>query len=307
MNRTVVITALLTSIITGLLAFYFLTNKTETPPHVVTDSFRAQFNTNGNRLLSVPGTKNFRDLGGYKTVDGRQVKWGMIYRSDNLAHLDEAGIEAFKTLNIRAITDLRSDPERQQEPNIIPASSPGPIYNVLPINDRPVDIRALGKRIVTGKITDAEISDLLDHRRFITNPSHREHWGNWLADLAKDETVPHLFHCTSGKDRTGFGASIFLLAMGVDRSVVQEDFLLSNAILEDYNTARIAEIDRRVPGKIDETLFRKILGVSQDTIEASFAEMEAQYGSIDGFIRDGLGIDDATRQALRNKFLEAGQ
>jgi len=256
------------------------------------------------RLLAVSGTKNFRDLGGYKTRDGRRTKWNMVYRSDNLAHLDKDGMSAFSDLGIRNITDLRSQDERIQEPNIIPASYPGPIYNVLPINDRPVDIRALGKRIVTGKITEEEISDLLDHRKFITNPSHRDYWGAWLRGLAEDEATPHLFHCTSGKDRTGFGASIFLLTMGVPEDTVKADFLLSNTVLADYNAARIEEIDDKVPGKIDEALFLKILGVSEETFDLSMAEMKSSFGSIDGFIRDGLGVDDAARQKLQDKFLE---
>ena len=278
--------------------------ETETLAHIIPIEHLAKFNGDGTRLLQIPGTKNFRDMGGYKTADGKTVKWNMVYRSDSLAHLDSAGMTAFSDLGIRTITDLRSEPERIQEPNRIPAVYPGTRYQVLPINDRPVDIRALGKRIITGKVTDAEISDLLDHRRFITNSSHRGYWGQWLAELANDDATPHLFHCTSGKDRTGFGGSIFLLALGVPKETVQQDFLLSNLVLEDYNAARIAEIDKIVPGKIDEALFRKILGVSQKTIEASFAEMDSQYGSVDGFIRDGLEIDDETRQRLKNKFLE---
>lgn len=305
MKRLFVSLALLIAgIALGFFAHMKMSGDDEYPVHIVTEEYRAQFNKDGERLLSVPGTKNFRDLGGYQTVDGRTVKWNMIYRSDNLAHLDESGMEAFQALGIKAITDLRSSDERIQEPNRIPASYPGPVYNVLPINDRPVDIRALGRKIVTGKITDADIDDLLDHRKFITNDSHRAYWGQWLRDLANDGAAPHLFHCTSGKDRTGFGASVFLLTMGVPEDTVKADFLLSNAVLEDYNAARIVEIDDKVPGSIAEELFRKILGVSESTIDKSFAEMKSRYGSIDGFIRDGLGVDDATRAKLQSKFLE---
>ena len=281
-----------------------LSGSDEDSVHIVTENFRAKFNENGNRLLAISGTKNFRDLGGYKTTDGRTTKWDMLYRSDNLAHLDEVGMEAFEALGIRAITDLRSGPERIQEPNRIPASYPGPVYNVLPINERPVDIRVLGRKIAMGSITDEDINDLLDHRKFITNDEHRAYWGQWLRDLAGDTATPHLFHCTSGKDRTGFGASIFLLTMGVPEETVKADFLLSNAVLSDYNDARIIEIDDRIPGNIDEELFRKILGVSESTIDLSFAEMKTQFGSIDGFIRDGLGVDDVTRAKLQTKFLE---
>jgi len=295
---------LLVGIALGFFAAKKLSGDGEDAMHIVTEEFRAKFNSEGNRLLAVSGTKNLRDLGGYRAADGRMTKWNMLYRSDNLAHLDESGMKAFEALGIRAITDLRSGPERLQEPDRIPASYPGPVYNVLPINDRPVDIRVLGRKIAMGSITDADIDDLLDHRKFVTNASHREYWGAWLRDLANDNATPHLFHCTSGKDRAGFAASIFLLALGVPEETVKEDFLLSNAVLEDYNAARIIEIDERIPGDIDEDLFRKIMGVSEETIDLSFAEMKSRFGSIDGFIRDGLGIDDATRAKLKNKFLE---
>ena len=299
-----VIFLLMIGIMLGFAISKKLSSSEGRPVHVVTEEFRQTFNTDGERLLSIAGTKNFRDLGGYQTVDGSTVKWNMIYRADNLAHLDSDGISAFSALNIKAITDLRSEAERIQEPNIIPATYPGPVYNVLPINDRSVDIKALGRKIVTGKITDEEIDDLLDHRKFITNSRHRSYWGGWLADLAQDNSTPHLFHCTSGKDRTGFGASIFLLALGVPEETVKADFLLSNSVLADYNDDRIKEIDDRVPGKIDEAVFRRILGVSEKTIDLSFDRMKSDYGSIDGFIRDGLGIDDDTRRQLQNKFLE---
>ncbi len=276
----------------------------EYPVHIVTPEYRAKFNGTGERLLSVPGTKNFRDMGGYETSDGRTSKWNMVYRSDNLAHLDSIGMEKFITLGIKAITDLRSINERMQEPNRLPGTYPDPTYSVLPINDRPVDIRVLGRKIVTGKITEQDIDDLLDHRKFVKNAELREYWGQWLRSLANDNATPHLFHCTSGKDRTGFGASIFLLTLGVPEETVKADFLLSNAVLEDYNVARIKEIDSKIPGKIDEDLFRKILGVSESTIDLSFAEMKSQFGSIDGFIKDGLLVDDKTRERLQAKFLE---
>jgi len=279
-------------------------NDAEYPVHVVTPEYRAKFNSSGERLLSVPGTKNFRDLGGYEAADGRTSKWKMVYRSDNLAHLEPSGMENFQALGIRAITDLRSVNERVQEPNRIPGAYPGPTYSVLPINDRPVDIRVLGRKIVTGKITEQDIDDLLDHRKFVNNAELRDYWGQWLRSLADDTATPHLFHCTSGKDRTGFGASIFLLALGIPEETVKADFLLSNEVLEDYNVDRIKEIDAKIPGKIDEDLFRKILGVSESTIDLSFKEMKSQFGSIDGFIREGLRVDDETREKLRDKFLE---
>ncbi|MGB0907975.1 MAG: tyrosine-protein phosphatase [Maricaulaceae bacterium] len=256
------------------------------------------------RLLSIDGTRNTRDLGGYAAADGRTVKWGMIYRSDNLGHLTKIGKADIAALKVVAITDLRSGPEREQEPDKIPETTPAITYSVLPINDQPVDIKKLSRKIAKGDVDEAEIMELLDHRRFITNPAHRKNWGDWVKNLAEDEATPHLFHCTSGKDRAGFGAAITLLTLGVPKETVMEDFLLSNMVYADYIDENTKKIKRFVKDEKAIATIRKVMGVSEETMVATFAEMEAQYGSVDGFIKDGLGIDDETRARLQDKFLE---
>lgn len=269
-----------------------------------TDALLAELNVHPERIQTVDGVKNLRDLGGYQTMDGRTVKWDMIYRSANLHELSPEGEAELSQLNIRAITDLRSDPEREQEPDNIPLVTPAIEYSVLPINDQPVDIEVLGRKIVKGEVDEVEIMALLDHRRFITNPAHRESWGRWLKSLGDDAHTPHLFHCTSGKDRAGYGAAIFLLTMGVPKETVKRDFLLSNAIYADYIDDTVSKIDRFVMKDVNFDLIRKVMGVSEETIDATFAQMEADFGSIDGFIEHGLGIDAATRAKLQAKFLE---
>ena len=252
------------------------------------------------RLLSIHGTRNFRDLGGYSTRDGRQIKHGLLFRSDKLSHLEEAGVTEIAALNLKVITDLRSDEERKQEPDHLPQDI---TYAVLPINDKPVDIRKISRKIIMGRMDEAEVMNLLDHRRFITNPAHRQSWGDWLKSLAEDDTTPQLFHCTSGKDRTGYGAAIFMLALGVDKTTVMEDFLFSNQVLKSYNDATILSIEKRVGKRDSLETIRKIMGVSQETMQATFAQMESDFGSIDAFIEKGLGIDPAARQKLQDKFL----
>lgn len=275
--------------------------KSDTPSR--SEALMTEAGVHPDRLLSVPGTHNLRDLGGYKTRDGRTVKWGMIFRSDDLHEVNK-GREAFKALNIRSVTDLRSGPEREHEPDRLPKTTPPITHTVLPINDEPVDIKVLGRKIVKGEVTEAEIMVLLDHRRFITNPKHRASWGAWLRSLAQDEETPHLFHCTSGKDRAGYGAAIFLLTMGVPKETVMDDFLLSNMVYADYIDKTVSRVDRFVRKDVDTALLRKVMGVSRETLEATFAEMESGFGTTDNFIKEGLGIDDETRAALQAKFLE---
>lgn len=264
----------------------------------------AEANVHPDRLLTVDGTQNTRDLGGYKTVDGRSVKWGMLYRSDNLHELSKSGKDKISSLGIRAVTDLRSEKEIEDEPDKLPVTTPPMAYQILPINDVPVDIKVLGRQIVKGEIDEAQIMMLLDHRRFITNPAHRKSWGDWAKSLDDEARTPHLFHCTSGKDRAGYGAAILLLILGVPKDTVMDDFLLSNMVYADYIDKMVGRIDRFTGDDVDTDLIRKVMGVSRETLEATFAEMETQYGSIDAFIKEGLGIDDDMRKSLQDKFLE---
>lgn len=256
------------------------------------------------RLLPIEGTRNFRDIGGYEMADGRKLKKGLIYRADNLANVSDTGLADIAALDLKVITDLRSDKEREHEPDRLPETTPPIEYNVLPINDKPVDIRKISRKIIMGRVEEDEVMTLLDHRRFITNPTHRESWGQWLTSLADDENTPHLFHCTSGKDRTGYASAIIMLTLGADKETVMEDFLLSNAVLKGYNDATIAGIEKKIGKRDSLEVIRKIMGVSQETMEATFAEMETQFGSIDNFITEGLGVDADMRARLQAKFLE---
>lgn len=274
----------------------------EGPSH--TEAMLAELNVPDGRVLKIDGAKNLRDLGGYAAADGRTVKWGMIYRSANLHELSKKGQAELAGLGVRAVTDLRSDPEREQEPDKLPKTEPAIQYAVLPVNDEPVDIDKLARKIVKGDVKEEEVMLLLDHRRFITDSKHRATWGEWVRSLADEDTTPHLFHCTSGKDRAGYGAAITLLTLGVPKETVKQDFLLSNAVYADYIDETVGKIDRFAGKDANTDLIRKIMGVSPETIDATFAQMEADYGSIDAFIAEGLGIDTETRKVLQDKFLE---
>lgn len=261
-------------------------------------------NVSPDRILDVDGAHNLRELGGYETADGRRVKWGVLYRSDNLGELTSKGKAALSALGLKAVTDLRSDPERADAPDRLPEQDPPINYTVLPVNDEPVDIKALSRKIVKGEVDEDEIMVLLDHRRFITNPAHLKTWGDWVKSLENDTNTPHLFHCTSGKDRAGYGAAIVLLTLGVPKETVKKDFLLSNAVYADYIDKNVKKIERFAGKDANIDMIRKVMGVSEETIDATFAQMETDFGSVEGFIENGLGIDAATRARLRAKFLE---
>lgn len=259
----------------------------------------AIFGQAGQRELLLNTTLNSRDLGGYVGADGRQVKWGVLYRSDSLAHLDDVDQRRLQALGLVRITDFRSESERLEAPDQLPQQSPAIDYRTLAINDPAVDVAALGRRFYAGDLSSEELLALTDRSAYVYDNSLREGWGQWLRSLAEPGALPQLFHCTAGKDRTGFAAAIVLLTLGVSREEVMVDFLLSNEYLARKIEANLKRIQANSASDIDPELLRQVLGVSPSSLEGAFEAMEQEYGSVDGYIEHGLGVDKATREKLQ--------
>jgi protein-tyrosine phosphatase len=256
------------------------------------------------RMLPLDGTNNARDLGGYTTTEGRVVKHGLLFRSDSLAHLTDNDLVYLQQLDIAAITDLRSDLERAKNPDRLPDQSPPIKYATIEINNPALDIVLLGNKIFSGQISTPELKALLDRTTYVTNPTLRAEWGQWLKSLAEPNNLPHLFHCTAGKDRTGYAAALILITIGVSKEQVMKDFLLSNTYLQEKTEQSMKYILANASSPIDEDTLRAVIGVSSVSLESAYEAMEAEYGSVDIFIEKGLGIDTNTRQKIKSLVLK---
>jgi len=257
------------------------------------------FQNEEHRLLPMDGAHNTRELGGYKTTDGKSVKWGMLFRSDKLSDISETDQKYLQALGIKKIVDFRSEEEKTEDPDIIPT---GISYVEMPIS---VDgaMRSKIEAVLKGE-TDKEVeSFLIDaNREFVTN--YTDVYENFLRGLI-DEDAPTLFHCTAGKDRAGFAAAISLIALGVSREDVIKDYMKTNAFTEDRIEEILGQIKLMSLYQTDAEILRPLIGVEQIYIETAFETAEEQYGSLENFIRDGLNISDEDIQKLRNKFLES--
>ena len=140
------------------------------------------------------------------------------------------------------------------------------------------------------------------NRAFVT--SQQQVYGPHLKSLLSDNNVPSVAHCTGGKDRAGFGAAITLLALGVPESTVINDFLLTNEYTKDKINKYIWMIRLGSFFQTDPEKIRPLLGVERSFIVAAIDQMKKDYGSIDNYFRQGLGISDAEIQLLRERFLE---
>ena len=267
----------------------------ERPIHKNNDAFQSE----EYRLLPMDGAFNTRELGGYKTTDGRSVKWGVLFRSDKLSDISDNDQKYLQSLGIKRIVDFRSTGEKTEDPNIIPE---GINYIESPIN---VDgaMRSKIEAVLKGETNKEVKSFLVDaNKEFINNYTHV--YEDFLRGLI-DEDGPTLFHCTAGKDRAGFAAAITLIALGVSREDVIEDYMKTNIFTKDKIDEMIDKIKLMSLYQADAEILRPLIGVERIYIETAFKTAEEKYGSLENFIREGLNISDDEIQILRNKFVES--
>ncbi|MDB2665166.1 tyrosine-protein phosphatase [Gammaproteobacteria bacterium] len=250
------------------------------------------------RLLPMDGSYNTRELGGYKTKDGKSVKWGVLYRSDKLSDISSADQEYIQSLGIKRIVDFRSITEKTENPDLIPE---GISYVEMPIE---VDgaIRTQIEDILRGNVEGDVKSFLIDaNKEFITD--YKSVYSKFIKDLINSDG-PTLFHCTAGKDRAGFAAAITLIALGVPKEVVIDDYMKTNTFTADRIDDMLDQIKLMSLFQADVEILRPLLGVEQEYIEMAFKTAEENYGSLENYIREGLEISDKEIIALRSLLLE---
>lgn len=258
------------------------------------------------RSLGIASVPNLRDLGGYRTADGGTVARGLVYRSDQLSGIGQDDMRRLTLLGLKESIDLRTSAERSARPDELPPGTRRVWLDVL------ADLPAAGPAQLEGMMqapktasaqlgggrVEAMFAD--SYRKFVTLPSARREFGAFFRILADESRLPVVFHCTTGKDRTGWAAAVLLTLLGVPRETVYEDYLRSNDyILPAYGPV----IDRFVTAGGEASIPLAIFGVRRDYLDAAFDEMEKQYGPVEAYLTTGLGIDSATQRKIRALYL----
>lgn len=251
------------------------------------------------RHVPLEGTHNFRDLGGYTTTDGKMVKWGEIYRSDHLGKLKESSWNFFSSLDVRTIYDLRSAEDNEREPDLLPEMAEIEAIS-LPVYEEGTSRKSYYRMLRKAKPEDSVTYQLLidANRRYIEK--HNPEFSTLLKYLVTKEEGGFMYHCSAGKDRTGFTSAIILLALGVPKETVMRDYLASNYYRAPHNK-KLLRISFLVG--INKEVLRPILTVYPQFINEAFVAIEEHYGSIDNYLKEGLGITDEMKQTLLNKYL----
>lgn len=254
-------------------------------------------------IASVP---NLRDLGGYETGDGKTVNTDMIYRSNQLSGISREDMMKLQALGFKVSLDLRTWGERSARPDELPSGTKYVWLDVLA--DSPQAGPAQLEKLMTdpkkanAELGGGKIEELFkeSYRQFVTLDSAKAEFREFFLIVGDNAQLPALFHCTTGKDRTGWAAASLLTLLGVPKETVYEDYLRSNDyIIPAYQEA----IDSFVAAGGDRNIPLAILGVKKEYLDAAFDEMQKNYGSIEKYFSDGLGIDATKQQALRNLYL----
>ncbi len=259
--------------------------------------------TIADRSLHLASAPNFRDAGGYRTADGKWVRMGLLYRSDQLDRLTPADLDTLHADGLHLVCDLRTDMERKQGMDRLPEGAQSLIADVAGTDG---NSNGIGKLLSSGGHPEEVLGNgrgvqfMIDaNRQFAGSASANLAYHAVFTRIADPAMQPATFHCTAGKDRTGWAEAVFLSIMGVPRDTIMRDYLLSNGFLEAKNRKMLQALKNRIGPALLEPLF----GVRPEYLQAGFDTVDKTYGSMDGYIHNGLKLDDATLQALRREFL----
>lgn len=251
-----------------------------------------------------------RDLGGIP-VSGGVVGQGRLYRSASLAKLDTADQAVFVELGIDTVYDLRTAAERNGALDQLPtgtravwldvaADAPDNIAASIPqLMSNPASLEAaLGGGKAESYLEDA-------NRQFITMPSARAAYRDFYLDLIDDARVgAGLFHCTTGKDRTGWAAASFLLLLGASEDDMRADYLETNT---DLAPALKPMLDALAAKGVNTEFLQPVLGVRESYIAAALDQMHTSYGTIEDYAHTALGLSDAQLATLRERFIDTSR
>jgi protein-tyrosine phosphatase len=252
------------------------------------------------------GVRNFRDVGGLPTVDGRRVAYGRLFRSGHLAHATPSDAAFLASLGLHTIFDFRNAADQRLEGADV--ELPG-VRNVnLPLSD-PADGAEFWKMVRDGNVDElrALLADgqaanrMIMSYRTIVKERTAEH-RQVLHALAED-SVPALMHCAAGKDRAGLSVAVTLLAVGVEREAIVADYLESNAAHRRYKVHRSSTAASAYTPEVME-LLSPLFDARAEYLAAAFDTIEETWGGVDAYLEQGLGVTPAIRERLRQRFLD---
>ncbi|HCB04879.1 MAG TPA: tyrosine-protein phosphatase [Nocardioides sp.] len=247
----------------------------------------------GEELLRLASADNFRDVAGpdtaYVASDGTPLRRGVAYRSNEL-QLTDVDAATIAGLGVSAIYDLRSQHEVEAHPD---AEIAGATWHHLEVRGIPMSqLRSL----TSHEAADAVMRSV--YRSFVEVPGARAAFGELLRHVAEAEDGAILFHCAAGKDRTGWAAALLLHIAGVDDATILDDYLLTNSF-SSATREKYLGLVREHLGADKVSIYETAMLVDGRFLQEAYDAIAERYGDRTSYLRDGLGLDEATLAKLR--------
>jgi len=252
------------------------------------------------------GARNFRDLGGHVSEDGRRVKSGLVFRSDRLANLTDGDVDRLRELGIRTVVDFRPEEERDLTGhNRLPE---GVATVTIPVLDMPM-AQSMYKALGEGDFS--AMPDLEEHNRSLVRDFAAE-FGEALRLIADEDNLPLVFHCIGGKDRTGMTAALLLALLGVPVDDVRRDYVRSNDALGEDPAAQEAFLNGVIKRRgVNEELnpaaregLRRFFVLEDAYFDAAWDEIHQMAGSLNAYAAKHLGLGNGDIAELRRLLLD---
>jgi protein tyrosine/serine phosphatase len=237
------------------------------------------------------GCFNFRDIGGYPTADGRSVRWGRYYRAGRQDRMTEQDLETIRAMGIRTQIDLRRPDEAAEQ-------GPGPLPEMGAEYHNIAVIPEGGSNELSRLVGDTAISG----RRYLGYLEFGpDSWLRMFELFAQASNHPIVIHCTAGKDRTGVSTAFLLSVLGVDRALIEADYILTNRDVD--RQVDFVESNIGLPEGVDRATMAHHAGLPEDAIGEFLDGLDTRWGGPLGYLRS-IGISDATMDAVRQEFLD---
>ena len=292
------------------------------PAYFVIKTADNTYSTNifSERLIPLNNAINIRDMGGYKAKDGRYLKWGLLYRGDQLTNLDDEDQQIVTNHQIGTIVDYRSPHERKYHPNkFIPT-----VLEILNCDPRSsfseaaanvVDLKGENEKLVqsleNGEVPEKYINDrgenvIESYQDLVTSPVAQKSYGRMLKAVVRHECLPLLHHCRGGKDRTGFGSMLILLLLNINDDEIVQDYMLTKEIRKKRNQLKYELYSELVQKKSYLDYLMAMIDTRESYIKAAISKIYELYGTSENYFQKHFGFTKEEINSARDFYLEEG-
>lgn len=258
-----------------------------------------------NQLIGITSGRNFRELGGYATNSGKKIKYHRLLRTGNWGSLSTDDQTFLANYGVSKVIDFRSEDEVTKQPDRIPEGVQY-IYDPVFSEDLTNSSRSLND-LATQAAKDSEFGFnhmLFAYEDMINSDSAQNAYRTFFTQLLTNETGASAFHCTAGKDRTGFAALLIMTALGVPLKAIKKDYLLTNITTKDFVNNLVERARLNGENANVQQSIRDIQSVRSEYFDHALKMLNDEYGSVNNYLRDVMKLSASDIFELRHLYLE---